>query len=108
MLRPARYENALGIADNPTLPTSVTGVAVRKQAPVLVIMMRVSHAAPINSTYDGYASCPLVTDYGKLVLAGFDYSKKPDESFPPDRTQERYSMYALKAYGRPAWTGTGC
>ena len=25
-------------------------------------------------SYNGYSSCPLVTDYGKMVLAEFDYA----------------------------------
>jgi len=37
----------------------------------------------------------------------FDYDKEPQESFPFDQTEERYSMYALKAYGLPRmyWNG---
>jgi sulfide:quinone oxidoreductase len=49
----------------------------------------------------------LVTGYGSLILAEFDYTNQPKESFPFDQSQERYSMYALKAYGLPAmyWNG---
>jgi sulfide:quinone oxidoreductase len=70
-------------------------------------MAELRHTTPINGHYDGYTSCPLVTGYGKLVLAEFDYDKNPQESFPFDQTQERYSMYALKAYGLPRmyWNG---
>jgi sulfide:quinone oxidoreductase len=28
----------------------------------------------LDSKYSGYTSCPLVTGYGKLVLAEFDYN----------------------------------
>ncbi|HBP20163.1 MAG TPA: pyridine nucleotide-disulfide oxidoreductase, partial [Planctomycetes bacterium] len=50
---------------------------------------------------------PLVTGYGKLILAEFDYDKQPQETFPFDQSRERYSMYALKAYGLPElyWNG---
>ena len=51
--------------------------------------------------YDGYSSCPLVTGYGKLVLAEFDFDNNPLPSFPFDTSQERYSMYALKVYVLP-------
>jgi sulfide:quinone oxidoreductase len=108
-LQHTRYKNVFGIGDNSSLPTSKTGAAVRKQAPVLVdhLMAELRHTTPLNGTYNGYTSCPLVTGYGKLVLAEFDYDKEPDESFPFDQTQERYSMYALKAYGLPRmyWNG---
>jgi sulfide:quinone oxidoreductase len=57
--------------------------------------------------YDGYASCPLVTGYGKVILAEFDYDGKPAPSFPFDTAKERRSMYQLKRYGLPAlyWHG---
>jgi sulfide:quinone oxidoreductase len=57
--------------------------------------------------YDGYTACPVVTGYGKLIMAEFDYSKEPKESFPFDQSRERYSMYALKAYMLPRmyWHG---
>ncbi len=43
----------------------------------------------------------------KLVLAEFDYDGRPAESFPFDQSRERYSMYALEAYGLPEtyWNG---
>ena len=108
-LRHTRYENVFALGDSSNLPTSKTGAAIRKQAPVLVdhLMASIHHTTPVNGTYNGYTSCPLVTGYGKLVLAEFDYDKEPDESFPFDQTKERYSMYALKAYGLPRmyWNG---
>jgi sulfide:quinone oxidoreductase len=108
-LRHTQYENVFAIGDSSNLPTSKTGAAIRKQAPVLVehLMASINHTTPANGTYNGYTSCPLVTGYGRLVLAEFDYDKEPDESFPFDQTQERYSMYALKAYGLPRmyWNG---
>ena len=108
-LRHTKYENVFGLGDNSNLPTSKTGAAVRKQAPVLVdnLMASINHTEPTNGVYDGYTSCPLVTGYGKLVLAEFDYDKNPQESFPFDQGRERYSMYALKAYGLPRmyWNG---
>ena len=57
--------------------------------------------------YDGYSSCPLVTGFGRLVLAEFDYDNRPLPSFPFDTARERYSMYALKVYVLPQmyWNG---
>ncbi len=108
-LRHQTYDNVFALGDNSNLPTSKTGAAVRKQAPVLVdnLMASINETKPTNGVYDGYTSCPLVTGYGKLVLAEFDYDKNPQESFPFDQSRERYSMYALKAYGLPRmyWNG---
>jgi len=103
-----RFPNVFSLGDNASLPTSRTGAAIRKQAPVLVEnLLAARDGKPLTARYDGYASCPLVTGYGKLILAEFDYDGNPMESFPFDQRRERYSMYALKAYGLPSmyWNG---
>ena len=107
-LQNAKYPGVFALGDNSSLPTSRTGAAIRKQAPVLVENLLAHRAGrPLTARYDGYASCPLVTGYGKLILAEFDYDGKPMESFPFDQTVERFSMYMLKAYGLPEmyWNG---
>jgi sulfide:quinone oxidoreductase len=107
-LQHTRYPNIFSLGDASSLPTSKTGAAIRKQAPVLVKnLLAVMHGTPLTAQYDGYTSCPLVTGYGKLILAEFDYDGKPKETFPFDQSKERYSMYLLKAYGLPAlyWHG---
>jgi len=104
------YPTVFALGDAAALPTSKTGAAIRKQAPVvaanLLTLMR-HEGVHLLATYDGYTSCPLVTGYGKLVLAEFDYNLTPKETFPLDQTKERQSMYLLKAYGLPAmyWHG---
>lgn len=107
-LRHVRYPNVFALGDCSNLPTSKTGAAIRKQAPVLVEnLMAVIGGGEPTASYDGYTSCPLVTGYGSLILAEFDYTLTPRESFPFDQSKERYSMYVLKAYGLPAmyWNG---
>jgi sulfide:quinone oxidoreductase len=107
-LQHVRYPDVFALGDASSLPTSRTGAAIRKQAPVLVENLLAHRAGrPLEAKYDGYASCPLVTGYGKLILAEFDYDGRPMESFPFDQSQERYSMYAMKAYALPElyWNG---
>lgn len=107
-LRHPRFPNVFSLGDNSSLPTSRTGAAIRKQAPVLVANLLAAKAGkPLLARYDGYASCPLVTGYGKLILAEFDYDGNPAESFPFDQTKERFSMYMLKLHGLPEvyWNG---
>ncbi|WP_431029732.1 NAD(P)/FAD-dependent oxidoreductase [Lysinibacillus sp. LZ02] len=96
-LQHKKYENVFGLGDNANLPTSKTGAAIRKQAPVVVenILACMRNQLP-KSMYDGYTSCPIVTGYNKLILAEFDYSKEPVESLPIDQGMERTSMYILK------------
>ena len=55
----------------------------------------------LKSSYNGYTSCPVVTGYGKLVLAEFDYDNKSQETFPFDQSKERWSMFVLKKYVLP-------
>lgn len=101
-LRHQRFENVFGLGDCSNLPTSKTGAAIRKQAPVVVRNLLAAIAGrPLIAAYDGYTSCPLVTGIGKLVLAEFDYKKQPDETFPVDQSKERWSMWLLKRYLLP-------
>ncbi len=102
-----RYPNVFSLGDAAGLPTAKTGAAVRKQAPVLVEnLLHVMHKdGVINEGYHGYSSCPLVTGYGKMLLAEFDYDNQRD-SDPMiatfvDTSKEQYSMWLLKKYGLP-------
>jgi sulfide:quinone oxidoreductase len=107
-LRHARYADVWSLGDASSLPTSRTGAAIRKQAPVLVQnLLAARRGEPLSASYDGYASCPLVTGYGKLILAEFDYDGNPAETFPFDQAEERWSMWAMKVYSLPElyWNG---
>jgi sulfide:quinone oxidoreductase len=107
-LQSPTYSNVFGIGDCSGLPTSKTGAAIRKQAPVVVEnLLSAIESKPLVAKYDGYTSCPIVTGYGRLVLAEFDYEGKPRETFPIDQSKERLSMYLLKAYALPKlyWHG---
>lgn len=96
-LQHTRYENVFGLGDNSNLPTSKTGAAIRKQAPVVVEnMLAHMRGQPLTSHYDGYTSCPLVTGYNSLVLAEFGYDNALKESMPFSQAKERRSMYLLK------------
>ena len=101
------YANVFGLGDVAALPTAKTGAAVRKQAPVVVeniLTMIKSHALG-GKKYEGYSSCPLVTGYGKMVLAEFKYDNVRDSdpflSKFVDTTKENWSMWILKKYGLP-------
>lgn len=101
------YPNVFALGDAAALPTAKTGAAVRKQAPVVVdnILKLIAHQAADNKDYNGYSSCPLVTGYGKMVLAEFDYAGERDSdpflSKFVDTSKELYSMWLLKKYGLP-------
>uniref|UniRef100_A0A915JB54 Uncharacterized protein n=1 Tax=Romanomermis culicivorax TaxID=13658 RepID=A0A915JB54_ROMCU len=53
---------------------------------------------PLTSKFNGYASCPLVTGYGKGIMPKFDYSMTPWETFLfLDQLKERRLFYFIKA-----------
>ena len=107
-LRHPRFPDVFALGDAAGLPTSKTGAAIRKQAPVVVanLLAAIAGKEP-TASYDGYTSCPIVTGYGRMVLAEFDYDLAPRETFPFDQSKERYSMWLLKTQLLPRlyWHG---
>ncbi len=96
-LQHKRYPNIFSCGDVANTPNAKTGAAIRKQAPVLVSnVLHVMKGGQLDAKYTGYGSCPLVTGYGKLVLAEFDYDNNPMETFPFNQGKERWSMWMLK------------
>jgi len=107
-LRHQKFENIFALGDCSNLPTSKTGAAIRKQAPVVSANLRSAIASQkLSATYEGYTSCPVITGIGKLVLAEFNYKKVPEETFPVDQSRERWSMWILKRHLLPLlyWYG---
>jgi len=106
-----KYSNIFGLGDSAQLPTAKTGAAIRKQVPVVVanVLTMIKNNVITDKAYNGYSSCPLVTGYGKMVLAEFDYSKdfKPDpklKNFPlmiGDSSKEHWRLWILKKYLLP-------
>ncbi len=96
-LQHVRFANIFGLGDAASTPNAKTGAAIRKQAPVVVQnILNLISAESLDGSYNGYGSCPLVTGYGKLILAEFDYDNNPMETFPFNQAKERWSMYQLK------------
>ncbi|MFF4548574.1 FAD-dependent oxidoreductase [Streptomyces sp. NPDC001435] len=103
------YDNVFALGDVANLPTSKTGAAVRKQAPVVAAnLLDVMHGRSLSRRYDGYTSCPLVTARDRMLLAEFDYDLNPTPSFPLINTfKERRDMWVFKRYVLPPvyWHG---
>lgn len=96
------YPNIVSLGDVAGIPTSKTSAAVRKQVPIaaknLIAMMEGKEP---TERYNGYAACPIVTDYGHVLLCEFDYQKQPDITFPftlIDTSKEQYLAWLLKVY----------
>jgi len=91
------YPNIFGVGDVTGIPNSKTGAAIRKQAPVVAENIRQFIDGEKKFLhYDGYSSCPLITDNGKVILAEFGYDGKLMRSFPLDPTKERRIYWHLK------------
>ena len=101
-MRHTRYGNVFGLGDAGSTPNSKTAAAVRKQAPVVVKnLLQVMAGGPLADSYDGYASCPLTTAYGKVLMAEFCYGGKVTPTFPLDPRKERWSYWWIKVTGLP-------
>jgi sulfide:quinone oxidoreductase len=92
-LQHVKFQNTFSLGDASGLPTSKTRAAIRKQAPAVVAnLLSMIEQSPLGMSYTGYTSCPLLTGYGKLVFAEFDYNNQPQETFPFDQSKERWSI----------------
>ncbi len=96
-LRHTRYANVFGLGDCTSTPNSKTAAAVRAQAPVVVhnLLNAVRGVAP-DASYDGYASCPITTSVGRIMLAEFAYDGVITPSFPLDPRIPRRAYWHLK------------
>lgn len=97
------FPDIYALGDVCDAPTSKTGAAIRRQAPVVVanVLATLSGQDPV-ARYDGYAACPFTTARGKMLLAEFDYSLAPHPTIPLINTQrERYDMWLVKRFGLP-------
>ena len=82
-LRHKTFENVWSLGDVMNAPNAKTAAAARKQAPVVAqnLLADLGKASGI-AHYDGYGSCPLTVESGKIVLAEFGYGGKLLPSFP--------------------------
>lgn len=82
-LRHKSYENVWSLGDVMNAPNAKTAAAARKQAPVVAqnVLVDMGRLGAVGH-YDGYGSCPLTVERGKIVLAEFGYGGKLLPSFP--------------------------
>ncbi len=82
-LRHKSFDNIWSLGDVMNAPNAKTAAAARKQAPVVAdnIVADIAGRSPVVA-YDGYGSCPLTVERGKIVLAEFGYGGVLKPSFP--------------------------
>ena len=83
-LRHNKYPDIYALGDVGSSPNAKTAAAARKQAPVVAenLLSDLGYANQHEAAYDGYGSCPLTVERGKIVLAEFAYGGKRKPSFP--------------------------
>ena len=99
-LRHKRHANVFALGDVANTTNAKTAAAARKQAPVVahnVLALRAGREP--DARYDGYGSCPLTVERGKIVLAEFTYGGQLAPSFPRwfiDGTRPSTAAWYLK------------
>jgi len=99
-LRHTLYANVFALGDVCSAPNAKTAAAARKQAPVVAVnvLAALKGREPV-ADYDGYGSCPLTVEQGKILLAEFGYGGKLLPSFPNwllDGTRPSRAAWLLK------------
>lgn len=108
-LQHKRWQTIFAVGDCCATPNAKTLAAARKQ--VVVVAENIAaliNGAPPTAHYDGYGSCPLTVEKGKVVLAEFGYDSKLLPTFPLlDNTQPSRMAWWLKAWFLPRfyWAG---
>ncbi len=82
-LRHKTWVNVFALGDVTNTTNAKTAAAARKQAPVVAHNVLATRGdLPADARYDGYGSCPLTVERGRIVLAEFLYGGKVAPSFP--------------------------
>ncbi len=99
-LRHAEYDNIWSLGDVMNAPNAKTAAAARMQAPVVAdnVIADINGKSAV-AQYNGYGSCPLTVERGKIVLAEFGYGGTLLPSFPKwmiDGTKPTRAAWLLK------------
>ena len=99
-LQHVKFPNIFSLGDVAAVPMGKTGGSARKQYKVVVdnLIATMEKKSSLPAQYDGYTVCPLITGIGTVMLAEFNWTKKPTPSFPLDPTKERWIWWLLKVY----------
>jgi sulfide:quinone oxidoreductase len=105
-LRHKTFANIWSLGDVMSAPNAKTAAAARKQAPVVAenLLADIAGRSAV-AQYDGYGSCPLTVERGKIVLAEFGYGGVLKPSFPCwliDGTRPSRAAWFLKAKMLPS------
>lgn len=97
----SKFKNIISLGDVAGLPTSKTGAAIRMQAPIAAAnLVALMEGKEPSLKYDGYSACPIVTEYGKVLMCEFGYDDKLLPTIPfLDPAVEKGMWWILKVHG---------
>ncbi len=96
-LQSTLFPNVFALGDCAGTANSKTAAAVRAQAPIMVSnLLALRMGSALSAQYDGYASCPLTTSVGKIILAEFGYDGVVMPSFAADPRKPARRYWHLK------------
>ena len=83
-LQHKKYSNIWSLGDVANTPNAKTAAAVRMQAPIVAhnLLQTMQGQQGQQVSYNGYGSCPLTVERGKIVLAEFGYGGALLPTFP--------------------------
>ena len=82
-LRHKRFPNIFAVGDVAGVPKGKTAASVKWQVPVVVDHLIADiQGKQGTAIYDGYTSCPMITQLGRAMLIEFDYHNNLVPSFP--------------------------
>ena len=97
-LQHCRYANVFGIGDICGIPKGKTGGSTRHHAPIVAAnLIAQMENKKLKATFDGYTVCPIKTQYGKVILAEFNYTGIAP-TFPLAVEKPRWIWWAFDLY----------
>lgn len=102
------FKNIFSLGDVCSSPNAKTAASARKQAVIVAEnLLALSAKKEMITLYNGYGSCPLTVEKGKVILAEFGFDGKLLPSLSWDSTVPRKSNWLLKKYALP-WIYWNC
>jgi len=97
-LQHKKYKNVFGIGDVCGIPMGKTGGSARHHGPVITQnIIDFMAKKELSATFDGYTVCPIKTEYGKIIMAEFNY-KGPAPTMPLAFDKPRWLWWAFDLY----------
>jgi len=105
------FADVFALGDGAGTANAKTAAAVRQQAPVTAenLLAHLDGRA-LDTAYDGYGSCPLTVERGRIILAEFGYGGRLTPTFPKalldgDRATRRAWWLKAKVLPFVYWEG---